>query len=117
MKQRLESKLHFKLERVCVALQASSSGPKRANEMELTGTDLMTTKYTVWGGEPSAKAEEAFELRENSGREDGRRFVSVLLYGIQYYRWYKYIDFQSKDHRGKSVKVDLIATFLASDVV
>ena len=42
VKQRLESKLHFKLERVCVAAAGRALRTKRAEfEMELPGTDLI----------------------------------------------------------------------------
>lgn len=42
VKQRLESKLHFKLERVCVAAAGRALRTKRAEfEMELPGTELI----------------------------------------------------------------------------
>ncbi len=117
VKQRLESKLHFKLERVCVAAAGRALRTKRAEfEMELTGTDLIDDEVIsrLEAGAIS-KAEEAFDA-ENRAAEDGRRFYLVGYTVCQYYLD-KYMISSLKDHRGKSVKVDLIATFLPSEVV
>ena len=75
VKQRLESKLHFKLERVCVAAAGRALRTKRAEfEMELPGTDLIDDEVIsrLEAGAIS-KAEEAFDA-ENRAAEDGRRF-------------------------------------------
>ena len=117
VKQRLESKLHFKLERVCVAAAGRALRTKRAEfEMELPGTDLIDDEVIsrLEAGAIS-KAEEAFDA-ENQAAEDGRRFYLVGYTVCQYYLD-KYMISSLKDHRGKSVKVDLIATFLPSEVV
>lgn len=117
VKQRLESKLHFKLERVCVAAAGRALRTKRAEfEMELPGTDLIDDEVIsrLEAGAIS-KAEEAFDA-ENRAAEDGRRFYLVGYTVCQYYLD-KYMISSLKDHRGKSVKVDLIATFLPSEVV
>lgn len=117
VKQRLESKLHFKLERVCVAAAGRALRTKRAEfEMELPGTDLIDDEVIsrLEAGAIS-KAEEAFDA-ENRAVEDGRRFYLVGYTVCQYYLD-KYMISSLKDHRGKSVKVDLIATFLPSEVV
>lgn len=74
VKQRLESKLHFKLERVCVAAAGRALRTKRAEfEMELPGTDLIDDEVIsrLEAGAIS-KAEEAFDA-ENRAAEDGRR--------------------------------------------
>ena len=53
-----------------------------------------------------SKAEEAFDA-ENRAAEDGRRFYLVGYTVCQYYLD-KYMISSLKDHRGKSVKVDLL---------
>ena len=86
VKQRLESKLHFKLERVCVAAAGRALRTKRAEfEMELTGTDLIDDEVIsrLEAGAIS-KAEEAFDA-ENRAVEDGRRFYLVGYTVCQYY--------------------------------
>ncbi len=84
--------------------------------MELPGTDLIDDEVIsrLEAGAIS-KAEEAFDA-ENRAAEDGRRFYLVGYTVCQYYLD-KYMISSLKDHRGKSVKVDLIATFLPSEVV
>ncbi|MCI9478111.1 MAG: cell division protein FtsA [Lachnospiraceae bacterium] len=117
VKQKLESKLHFKLERVCVAAAGRALRTKRAEfEMEVSGKDLINDEVIsrLEAGAIS-KAEEAFDA-ENRSMEDNRRFYLVGYTVCQYYLD-KYMISSLKDHRGKSVKVDLIATFLPSEVV
>lgn len=117
VKQRLESKLHFKLERVCVAAAGRALRTKRAEfEMEVSGTELIDDEVIsrLEAGAIS-KAEEAFDA-ENRAAEDNRRFYLVGYTVCQYYLD-KYMISSLKDHRGKQVKVDLIATFLPSEVV
>lgn len=117
VKQRLESKLHFKLERVCVAAAGRALRTKRAEfEMEVSGTELIDDEIIsrLEAGAIS-KAEEVFDA-ENRAMEDNRRFYLVGYTVCQYYLD-KYMISSLKDHRGKNVKVDLIATFLPSEVV
>ena len=117
VKQRLESKLHFKLERVCVAAAGRALRTKRAEfEMEVSGKELIDDEIIsrLEAGAIS-KAEEVFDA-ENRAMEDNRRFYLVGYTVCQYYLD-KYMISSLKDHRGKSVKVDLIATFLPSEVV
>ena len=117
VKQRLESKLHFKLERVCVAAAGRALRTKRAEfEMDVLGTELIDDEVIsrLEAGAVS-KAEEAFDA-ENRAEEDNRRFYLVGYTVCQYYLD-KYMISSLKDHRGKQVKVDLIATFLPSEVV
>ncbi len=117
VKQRLESKLHFKLERVCVAAAGRALRTKRAEfEMDVPGTELIDDEVIsrLEAGAVS-KAEEAFDA-ENRAEEDNRRFYLVGYTVCQYYLD-KYMISSLKDHRGKQVKVDLIATFLPSEVV
>ena len=61
------------------------------------------------------KIEEAFDA-ENGAEDESRRFYLVGYTVCQYYLD-QYRMSSLKDHRGQKVKVDLIATFLPSEVV
>ena len=84
--------------------------------MEVSGKDLIDDEVIsrLEAGAIS-KAEEAFDA-ENRSMEDNRRFYLVGYTVCQYYLD-KYMISSLKDHRGKQVKADLIATFLPSEVV
>ncbi len=117
IKKRLEKKVHVKLERVCVAAAGRALRTKRADyEMELQGAQLIDDEVIsrLEAGAIS-KAEEAFDA-ENEAQEDHRRFYLVGYTVCQYYLD-QYMMSSLKDHRGRLVKVDLIATFLPSEVV
>ncbi len=117
VKKRLEAKTHIQLERVCVAAAGRALKTKRADyEMELPGTQLIDDEI-ISRLEAGAitKAEEAFDA-ENEAREDSRRFYLVGYTVCQYYLD-QYMISNLKDHRGRHIKVDLIATFLPSEVV
>lgn len=90
---------------------------KRAEfELELPGTQLIDDEI-ISRLEAGAitKAEEAFDA-ENEAAEDTRRFYLVGYTVCQYFLD-QYMISNLKDHRGRHVKVDLIATFLPSEVV
>lgn len=117
VKKRLESKVDCKLSRVCVAAAGRALRTKRADfELELPGTQLIDDEI-ISRLEAGAitKAEEAFDA-ENSAENDNRRFYLVGYTVCQYFLD-RYMISSLKDHRGKQVKVDLIATFLPSEVV
>ncbi len=117
VKKRLEAKVKTRLSRVCVAAAGRALRTRRADfELELPGTQLIDDEI-ISRLEAGAigKAEEAFDA-ENQAAEDGRRFYLVGYTVCQYYLD-KYMISSLKDHRGQHVKVDLIATFLPSEVV
>lgn len=117
VKQRLEDKTGSRLTRVCVAAAGRALRTRRAEyEMTLAGTQLIDDEIIsrLEAGAISA-AEEAFD-EENSIREDARRFYLAGYTVCQYYLD-QYTMSSLKDHRGRHVKVDLIATFLPSEVV
>ena len=117
VKKRLEERSGFKLSRVCVAAAGRALRTKRADfEMELAGTRLIDDEI-VSRLEAGAitRAEEIFDA-ENEAAEDDRRFYLVGYTVCQYYLD-EYMISNLKDHRGRHVKVDLIATFLPSEVV
>ena len=117
VKKRLEDKIRFKLTKVCVAVAGRALRSKRAEfELELPGTQLIDDEI-ISRLEAGAitKAEEAFDA-ENEAAEDTRRFYLVGYTVCQYFLD-QYMISNLKDHRGRHVKVDLIATFLPSEVV
>lgn len=117
VKKRLETKVHARLTRVCVAAAGRALRTRRADfELDLPGTQLIDDEI-ISRLEAGAigKAEEAFDA-ENEALNDTRRFYLVGYTVCQYYLD-QYTMSNLKDHRGQHVKVDLIATFLPSEVV
>lgn len=117
VKKRLEAKVHTRLTRVCVAAAGRALRTRRADfELHLPGTQLIDDEI-ISRLEAGAigKAEEAFDA-ENEALNDTRRFYLVGYTVCQYYLD-QYTMSNLKDHRGQHVKVDLIATFLPSEVV
>ncbi len=117
VKKRLESKLDVTLTRVCVAAAGRALRTRRADfELELSGAQMIDDEIIsrLEAGAIS-KAEEAFDA-ENEAEGDMRRYYLVGYTVCQYYLD-QYMMSSLKDHRGRQVKVDLIATFLPSEVV
>lgn len=117
VKRRLEGKLHTNLKRVCVAAAGRALRTSRVDyEMELPGIQLIGDE-TINRLEAGAisKAEEIFDA-ENESLDDSRRFYLVGYTVCQYFLD-QYLISSLKEHRGKHIKVDLIATFLPSEVV
>lgn len=117
VKKRLEARVKTKLSRVCVAAAGRALRTRRADyELNLPGTQLIDDEI-ISRLEAGAigKAEEAFDA-ENETLNDTRRFYLVGYTVCQYYLD-QYTMSNLKDHRGQNVKVDLIATFLPSEVV
>lgn len=117
VKKRLEEKVQCKLTRVCVAAAGRALQTKRADfELNLPGTQLIDDEI-ISRLEAGAitKAEDAFDA-DNEAANDTRRFYLVGYTVCQYFLD-QYMISSLKDHRGKHVKVDLIATFLPSEVV
>ena len=117
VKKRLEEKVHFKLTRVCVAAAGRALRTRRAEyEINLKNKQVIDDEI-ISRLEAGAinRVEEAFDA-ENSAEDDMRRFYLVGYTVCQYYLD-DYRISSLKDHRGQNVKVDLIATFLPSEVV
>lgn len=117
VKKRLEDKVNFRLDRVCVAAAGRALRTKRADfELELPGAQLIDDEVIsrLEAGAIS-KAEDAFD-DDNLNEGISRRFYLVGYTVCQYYLD-NYMMSSLKDHRGQKVKVDLIATFLPSEVV
>ena len=117
IKERLEKKSRIRLRRVCVAAAGRALRTEEAGyELNLPGTQLIDDEI-ISRLEVGAisRAEEAFEA-ENADREDSRRFY-LVGYTVRQYFLDQYTISSLKDHRGQNLKVDLIATFLPSEVV
>ncbi len=117
VKKRLENRLHCKLKKVCVAAAGRALRTRRTEyEIDLPGKQLIDDEV-ISRLEAGAvgKIEEAFDA-ENSVEDESRRFYLVGYTVCQYYLD-EYRMSSLKDHRGQKVKVDLIATFLPSEVV
>ncbi len=117
VKERLEKKTHIQLSRVCVAAAGRALRTKEAEfELHLPGTQLIDDEI-ISRLEAGAitRAEEAFDA-ENAAQEDTRRFY-LVGYTVRQYFLDQYTISSLKDHRGQDLKVDLIATFLPSEVV
>ncbi len=117
VKRRLESRLRVKLNQVCVAAAGRALRTQRADfEMELPSRQVIDDE-TVSRLEAGAisKAEKAFD-EENEAENDSRNFYLVGYTVCQYYLD-QYLMSSLKDHRGRRIKADLIATFLPSEVI
>ncbi|MCI8342321.1 MAG: pilus assembly protein PilM [Firmicutes bacterium] len=115
VKNRLETKLGMTFDRVSVAAAGRALKTERASfELELDDIQVITDE-TISRLEAGAinAAEEAFESSDNS---EQRRFYLVGYNVCQYYLD-NYMMSSLKDHRGKNIKVDIIATFLPGEVV
>ncbi len=118
VKKRLEAKIHMTLNRVCVAAAGRALRTQRADfQLDLPSAQLIDDEIIsrLEAGAIS-KAEDAFEAENRSGDDSLRRFYLVGYTVCQYYLD-QYMISSLKDHRGQQVKVDLIATFLPSEVV
>lgn len=117
VKKRLEEKTRIRLSRVCVAAAGRALKTKRADfEMNLPGTQLIDDEI-ISRLEAGAitRAEEIFD-KENEAQHDSRRFY-LVGYTVCQYLLDQYPISSLKDHRGRHLQVDLIATFLPSEVV
>ncbi len=117
VKSQLEERLEIRLTRVCVAAAGRALRTRRADfEMNLSGAQVIDDEVIsrLEAGAIS-RAEEAFDA-ENEAAGDSRRFYLVGYTVCQYYLD-QYTMSSLRDHRGRQVKVDLIATFLPSEVV
>lgn len=117
VKERLEKKTGIHLSRVCVAAAGRALRTEEAEfELHLPGTQLIDDEI-ISRLEAGAitRAEEAFDAA-NAAQEDTRRFY-LVGYTVRQYFLDQYTISSLKDHRGQDLKVDLIATFLPSEVV
>lgn len=117
VKKKLEEQLGMTLNRVCVAAAGRALKTQRAvYEMELPEERVIGEELVnqLEAGAIS-KAEEAFE--KSLGTEDSRQRFYLVGYTVCQYYLDDYQMATLKDHRGKHLKAELIATFLPSEVV
>ncbi len=117
VKKGLEKQLDVELKRVHIAAAGRALRTQRVTfEMELPEVQLITEEIVsrLEAGAISA-AEETF-ARESGAEDMDRRFY-LAGYSICQYYLDDYIMSSLKDHHGKVIRVDIIATFLPGEVV
>ena len=117
VKKGLEKQLDIELKRVHIAAAGRALRTQRVTfEMELPEVQLITEEIVsrLEAGAISA-AEETF-ARESGAEDMDRRFY-LAGYSICQYYLDDYIMSSLKDHHGKVIRVDIIATFLPGEVV
>lgn len=117
VKRRLEEKVGIGFDRVCVAAAGRALKTERAVfEMELDGVQVINDEIIsrLEAGAICA-AEETFEA--NAGQDTEPRRFYLVGYNVCQYYIDNYMMSSLKDHRGKKLKVDIIATFLPGEVV
>ena len=117
VKKGLEKQLDVQLKRVHIAAAGRALRTQRVTfEMELPEVQLITEEIVsrLEAGAISA-AEETF-ARESGAEDMDRRFY-LAGYSICQYYLDDYIMSSLKDHHGKVIRVDIIATFLPGEVV
>ena len=119
VKKRLESKLHVTLKKVCIAAAGRALRTQKASyEMQLEQTSHIDGELIgrLEIGAVTA-AEEAFHKESSAEDEElGRGFFLVGYSVLSYYL--DNLDISSlMDHKGKTLKAEVIATFLPREVV
>ncbi|MGE4213717.1 MAG: cell division protein FtsA [Anaerotignaceae bacterium] len=116
VKERLEKKLSCSLTRVCVAAAGRALKTEKAS-FELSMPDIrQVDDETISRLETGAigNAEAAFKSDEKGKSE--RQFY-LVGYSVSQYYLDNYPISSLKDHRGKNLRADVVATFLPSEVV
>ena len=119
VKKRLESKLHVTLKKVCIAAAGRALRTQKASyKMQLEQTSHIDGEMIgrLEIGAVTA-AEEAFHKESSAEDEElGRGFFLVGYSVLSYYLDYLNIS-SLMDHKGKTLKAEVIATFLPREVV
>lgn len=116
VKARLEEKLNGTLERVCVAAAGRALRTEKAcYELELPQIQKIEEE-TISRLEAGAIGEAEALFSGEDDPENRKQFYLVGYSVIQYYLDHYPIS-SLKDHRGKKLKAEVIATFLPSEVV
>lgn len=117
VKKKLEKQLDTELKRVNIASAGRALRTQRITfEMELPEVQLITEEIiSRLEAEAISAAEEAFA--KESGAEDVNRRFYLAGYSICQYYLDDYLMSTLKDHHGKNIRVDIIATFLPGEVV
>lgn len=116
VKERLEEKLECHLTRVCVAAAGRALKTERAAyEMELPRIQKIEEE-TISRLEAGAIGEAEANFNGNVETENKRQFF-LVGYTVSQYYLDNYPISSLKDHHGKKIKAEVIATFLPSEVV
>lgn len=111
---RLEERMNTHLTRVCVAAAGRALRMERAHfELELPSVQRISTEL-ISQLEAGAVSEAEESLRRDSDEE--RRFF-LVGYTVAQYQLDHYPLTTLKDHNGKKLEADVVATFLPSEVV
>lgn len=117
VKEKLEKKLNLTLHRVCVAAAGRALKTQKASyELEFSEVRHIDEEIiSQLEAGAISKAEETFD----GGLLEGESRKNFYLVGHTVTQYYldNYLISSLKDHKGKTLKVDIIATFLPSEVV
>lgn len=116
VKEKLEAKIGVPLKRVCIAAAGRALITQKASyEIELSESrkidEELISQLEVGA---ISEAEKAFADRENP---EGNREFFLVGYSVLSYYLDNYNMSTLKDHKGKNLKAEVIATFLPSEVV
>jgi cell division protein FtsA len=116
VKSRLEAKLRIKLKRVCVAAAGRALRTQRASyELDFPQPQLLDAEI-VSRLEAGAIGEAETAFTNGSDIDNNRQFYLVGHTAVQYYMD-NYPISSLLDHKAQHIRVDVIATFLPSEVV
>lgn len=117
VKKRLEKQLDVELKRVSIAAAGRALRTQRVTyEIELPDVQLVTEETVSRLEAGAISAAEAEFSGENEEEQTHRRFYLVGYSVCQYYLD-DYMMSSLKDHHGKHIRADIIATFLPGEVV
>lgn len=119
VKKRLEDKLGVNLKKVCIAAAGRTLRTQKASyEIQLEKIQSIDKEIInqLEIGAVSA-AEDAFHKEKSAGDEEHERGFLLVGYSVLSYYLDNFNISSLKDHKGKNLRADVIATFLPSEVV
>lgn len=117
VKKRLEKQLDIELRRVSIAAAGRALRTQRVTyEIELPDVQLVTEEIISRLEAGAISAAEA-EFSGESGEEQANRRFYLVGYSVCQYYLDDYMMSSLKDHHGKHIRADIIATFLPGEVV
>lgn len=117
VKKRLEKQLDVELQRVSIAAAGRALRTQRVTyEIELPDVQLVTDEIISRLEAGAISAAEA-EFAGDSDEEQAQRRFYLVGYSVCQYYLDNYMMSSLKDHHGKHIRADIIATFLPGEVV
>lgn len=117
VKKRLEKQLDLELRRVSIAAAGRALRTQRVTyEIELPDVQLITEE-TISRLEAGAISAAEAEFAGESGEEQAQRRFYLVGYSVCQYYLDDYMMSSLKDHHGRHIRADIIATFLPGEVV